>query len=347
MRLASAPTGAVSVSVGRSGGDPSLAVQSGAIRTFKASNWSAWQPVTLAQAADDGNAAGETATFQVAAAGYDARQVAAVALDDDVGENLALASGGATIAGWKAGQVAQVIDGVHAASANGGFTIWTNVPAGTMTLDLNGTMTVSRVRLLAWDWGYRVNRYRIESSTDGADWSPLADASAADHQGWDDWPVADQPIRYLRFTGLSCSTGSYVNVSELEVYGARPAGRKSLLAAAASAPVSVLTSAGPEDETGWNAVDGDAETAWTGRAPGGGYLVVEYAPALTLQALAVDLAEGSPSSVDCLYSQDAEQWLPLPEGLATNPVTLHYLWLLFPDDGTETVPRVREIRPNP
>ena len=114
-----------------------------------------------------------------------------------------------------------------------------------------------------------------------------------------------------------------------------------------SEPVSVLTSDGPEDETGWNAVDGDPETAWTGQKAGAGYLVIEYAPALTLRALDVDLAEGSLSNLNYLYSQDAEDWLPLPEGLETNPVSLNFLWLVFPGDETEAIPAVLEIRPNP
>ena len=35
-------------------------------------------------------------------------------------------------------------------------------------------------------------------------------------------PVADQPMRFLRFTGMSNSVTSYVCVSELEVYGVLP-----------------------------------------------------------------------------------------------------------------------------
>ena len=114
-----------------------------------------------------------------------------------------------------------------------------------------------------------------------------------------------------------------------------------------SEPVSVLTSEGPADETGWAAVDGDPETAWVGQKPGGGYLVVEYAPALTLRALEVDLAEGALTNLEYLYSRDAAAWQPLPEGLETNPVTLNFLWLLFPDDGSEALPGVFEIRTNP
>ena len=75
--------------------------------------------------------------------------------------------------------------------------------------------------------------------------------------------------------------------------------------------------------------------------------MVEYAPALTLRALEVDLVEGSLSNANYLYSQDAEEWLPLPEGLETNPVSLNFLWLVFPESTSASAPGVFEIRPNP
>ena len=348
VRLAAAPTGNVVVAVSRISGSTDLTIQSGATRSFTALNWNSWQAVTLAQAAD-ANADGETATFQVSATGYGATYVSAVALDDDIAENVARSSGGATIAGWKAGLVAQAIDGIQAASANYGYTIWTNSPKGIMTLDMGAQMTVSRVRLLNWNWVYRVHRYTIEASTDGASWSTLIDATGADHAGWDDWAIADQTIRYLRFTGTSNSANAYVCISELEVYGTRPPVRRALSVSADSEPVSVVTSddVAPTYESGWAAVDGNPETAWVGQQAGGGNIVVEYGPTLELSALEVDLAEGSLTNVQYLYSLDAQNWQPLPEDLEANPVSLNFLWLLFPGDGTEGVPQVFEIRPNP
>jgi hypothetical protein len=41
------------------------------------------------------------------------------------------------------------------------------------------------------------------------------------------------------------------------------------------------------------------------------------------------------------------EWQPLPEDMEANPISLNFLWLVFPDDGTEAVPEVIEIRPNP
>ena len=83
-----------------------------------------------------------------------------------------------------------------------------------------------------------------------------------------------------------------------------------------------------------------------GQQAGGGYLVAGYEDALELKSIEVDLAEGSLSGIQYLYSQDGEEWLPLPD-LAGNPISLNYLWLVFPDDGTTAVPQVLEILPNP
>ena len=112
-------------------------------------------------------------------------------------------------------------------------------------------------------------------------------------------------------------------------------------------PVLVLTSDGPQDETGWNALDGDDATAWVGQKAGGGYLVVEYQPTLTLSGLEVDVTEGSLTAAQVLTSRDGQDWQPLPDDLVANPVALNFLWIVFPDDGTAAVPEVLEIRPNP
>ena len=92
-------------------------------------------------------------------------------------------------------------------------------------------------------------------------------------------------------------------------------------------------------------MDGDPETAWVGRKAGGGYIVVEYAPALVLSGLEVDTAEGSPADIQVFHSRDGEEWRPLPDDLAAAPVALNFLWLLFPEDESNSAPRVLEIRP--
>ena len=350
VRLAEAPAANVTINVSRLSGDAGLTVLSGSTVTFKASEWNAWHLVTLAAAGDE-NAIDETATFRISGPDMADGFVTATALDDDIGENLALATGGATISGSRGYQGAQAIDGIHADSKNYAYTIWTNAVKGTLTLDMQAAMTVSRVRLLNWDWNYRTHRYTVESSVNGTDWTMLLDASGSGRHGWDDLPVADASIRYLRFTGLSNSVNNGICISELEVYGTRPLGKRALKASASEdgEPVTVVTSddVAPVYESGWAALDGDLATAWTGQKAGGGYILVGYDPALELSALEVDLAEGSLADIEYLYSVDGQEWLPLPEDLETNPVSLNFLWLVFPDDGTGAVPQVLEIWPNP
>jgi len=109
----------------------------------------------------------------------------------------------------------------------------------------------------------------------------------------------------------------------------------------------VLTSDGPEDETGWLTLDGKSDTGWVGQQAGGGYIVIGYEPELELEALEIDMAEGSLIEFETLYSLDGEEWFPLGEALAEGPVELTYLWIVFPDDGTDAVPEILEIRTNP
>jgi len=361
VRLTAAPAGSVAVSVAWDGGSTNLTVKNGATRTFTANNWNAWQAVTLA-AGDDAVAAAEAATFRISAPGAADQFVIATTLDDDVGENLALAAGGATIAGTRAYQMAQAIDGVHTSSVSYGYATWTNDPPGTLTLDLQAEMDVTRVRLLGWDWVPRVQRYRIDSSPDGTNWLTLADASGEDHHGWDDWPATNGAIRYLRFVALSNSANAYVCVAEWEVWGTRPPAKRireadGLKTVAAEPefrddpapfPLAVATSDdGPEHTNGWAAVDGDTNTLWAGRAGAEGwYVAVSYDAPLVLTNVAVDLAEGSLARFRCLYSLDGADWREWPADAAREPVEASVLWLLFRrEPGVEAVPRIIEIVP--
>ena len=353
MRLSAAPEATVVTRMYAAGGDTNVWIKSGGVQTFTPANWSVWRTVTLA-ANEDANDVGEEASFRMTMPGAADRMLAATALDDELGENLALASAGTVISGTLTSYLPMVIDGVHTSNANYGYTVWTNDPPGTITLDLAATAAVSRVRLLNWDFSLRTHRYTIETSADGAVWTMLADASSGEHSGWEDWAADGRTMRYLRLTGLSNSANSVVCIAEWEVYGTRvPTAARSLApghgspapaAPAESVPVMVLTDNGPDDENGWAAVDGDPDTAWVGRRAGG-YIVVEYAPALELSALEVDVAEGSPADIQVFYSRDGEEWLPLPGDLAACPVALNFLWLLFPEAGSAAVPQVLEIRP--
>ena len=361
VRLNKAPFSSVTVYISRSDGDTNITIQSGSTRTFNSSTWSTWQVVTLT-APEDGNSDGETAAF-IATLAYATNQyITATVLDDEIAENLALASGGATATKTQGSLPGALIDGIHNISTNYGWTVWTNLSApGTITIDMKVTATVSRVRMLSHDWTYRVGRYRLDYSSNGTNWSTLADASGEDYAGWDDWDASNQTMRYVRFTGLSNSYNTACVVSELEVYGTRPMSRRTLLPShsclsaektvtapmAGPVPITVLTSDGLADETGWAAVDGDLQTAWIGQKPGGGYILVEYGPSLQLTNLEVDLAAGSMTNLAYLYSTNAIDWKPLPADMESRPIDLNYLWLVFPDNGTPAVPHVLEIRPNP
>ncbi len=357
LRLDMAPAEPVVFTVAWSDGDTNIAVSAGGTRIFNAANWDTWQAVVLTAPADE-NAASETATIRVSAAGRDDQYLTVRTLDDDLSENLALAAGGATITGFKASRPDLVIDGVHGTSANYGHTSWTNEPPGYMLLDLQCTASVSRVRLRNWDWTYRVHRYRLESSANGTDWTLLADASGEDHQGWDDWAVSNPALRYVKFTGLSNSANESVLICELEVYGERPApppARRAVRPRAAASgagavpepfPLTVVTSTdSPEHTNGWTAVDQDADTAWEGPAgAGGGYIAVGYDALLHMTNLVVELAEGSATNLQILVSREGVVWDAWPEG--AEPVAVRYVWLLFADEGAEApAPRVIEIRP--
>ena len=217
VRLRSKPSGSIVVSLARAWGSTNLAIKGATNLTFKSTTWSTWQAVTLA-AADDAGAASETATFRISAAGLSDVLVTAATLDDDVGPNLALAAGGATIAGIRATNAAYAIDGVHTSATAVATAAWTSSPSGSLTLDLKGTSVLSRVRVLNPDWTVAAQRYRLEGSRDGAAWTLLADAGAEGHGGWDEWPVS-APARYLRFTALSNSASSAVGLAEWEVFG--------------------------------------------------------------------------------------------------------------------------------
>ncbi len=350
VRLDRAPAGDVAVAVARVSGDSAISAEDGATLTFKPSNWNVWQAVTLV-AQEDENAAGETALFRISAPDAQDRFVEAATLDDDIGENLALASNGARISGTRAYLTALAIDGQHLSRANYGYAVWTNEPPGAMTLDLGAARSVARVRLLNWDWNLRSHRYRIETSEDGLVWSVLADASTGEHHGWEDWAADGRAIRYLRLTGLYNSANSAVCIAEWEVYGAAPAAAAS--AAAVNVvedpfPLTIVTSDdGPDYTNGWAAVDGDTNTCWIGRAGAGGwYIAVGYDAVWHMTNLVVDLAEGSATQFQCLHSLDAVNWQEWPTEKDEDSVDMSYLWILFPADGPAAPePRVIEIRP--
>ena len=217
--LDESPAVPTTVTVARIAGDADLSVQSGAELVFTAANWNKWTNTVTLSAANDADATNGTATFQVTAPGG-STNLAATELDDDIGANKALASAGSTISGTNAFAMNKAIDGIHLSSTNYAYMSWSN--SGAMTLDLKEAVTLSRTRLLNYDWQLRVQKYRIEDSLDGTNWNLLVTADSADSKGWDDWPLEAVSARYLRITGLTNSTSPSVSIAEWEVYGAGP-----------------------------------------------------------------------------------------------------------------------------
>lgn len=113
------------------------------------------------------------------------------------------------------------------------------------------------------------------------------------------------------------------------------------------APLDVVTSGNAfEDATGWAAVDQSHETAWIGNPGGNGWWVaLAYEPEITASQLELTLGAHSLTNVQCLCSEDADHWVDFHSAATNGPVTLRYLWLVFPADGSDRVPVVLEIAP--
>jgi glucose/arabinose dehydrogenase len=82
VRLATAPSGDVTVTVARTAGDSDLSVSSGATLTFTPANWNAPQPVVLV-AAQDADTTNDSATFLVSTNNGITETVNARAIDND------------------------------------------------------------------------------------------------------------------------------------------------------------------------------------------------------------------------------------------------------------------------
>ena len=210
------------VTVSRLSGDTNIVVQSGGSLTFSASNWDAYQPVTLqAGPATPPNA---SAVFRSSALGIADAEVTATALN-----NLALASRGSTITGNNGANWGKLIDGVitgYTSIAGFGYTYWKNSinAPGSMTLDLKEMRAISMMKLLLWDLDNRCYQYKIETSSNNATWVTIVDRTAATNQcrSWQN--IGFNPLiqaRYLRLTGTYNSSDKAFHVVEWQVYDAR------------------------------------------------------------------------------------------------------------------------------
>ncbi len=113
-------------------------------------------------------------------------------------------------------------------------------------------------------------------------------------------------------------------------------------------PVDVVVSDGGWTNTqGWLAFDGDTNTVWSGQQGAGGWwLAATYNPSITLTNLAIEYAENSLTNAMVLYSTNATQWSETTPSLTNASLSLAYLWLIYPDDGSGRVPAIRDIRVN-
>jgi len=109
---------------------------------------------------------------------------------------------------------------VHTVQANFGYTVWSNAALNTMTLDLKATATVSRIRLLNYDWDTRFHQYRIDASLDKATWTNVVDASTGTHQAGRlarEWPGA------LSAVHRAVQLGQHGRLpGGMEIFGTRP-----------------------------------------------------------------------------------------------------------------------------
>ena len=142
VRLASAPSAPVTVTVARASGDADLTVAGGATLAFTTANWNAAQTVTLA-AANDADSVNGTASFRVSAAGATDVLVAATEADKD-----ALPGGCAvdfdTSSDWGSGQVPRVVlRNTGAAPINGWSLSWTESNDVTLVNSWNATLALS------------------------------------------------------------------------------------------------------------------------------------------------------------------------------------------------------------
>lgn len=83
LRLRTAPVGTVVVTTEVVSGDADITIQSGAVLSFHASNWTNFQPVTLA-AAEDVDVAAGIRSLRAVATGWSAAQIQAVEADNDL-----------------------------------------------------------------------------------------------------------------------------------------------------------------------------------------------------------------------------------------------------------------------
>jgi chitosanase len=106
-----------------------------------------------------------------------------------------------------------------------------------LRIDLGAAQTVDRVRLV-WEKAY-ATAYRIQISTDGANWGNLYATGAGDG-GTDDLKRLNGAGRYLRILATERATSHGFSLWEMQAYGPGPVGH-----ATPTRPTAPATSTGP------------------------------------------------------------------------------------------------------
>lgn len=192
-------------------------------------------------------------------------------------------------------------------------------------------------------------KFRIE--VDGAD--KTGDVNVPNTGSWGAYQTIQPPafamasgIHTVRlYMAANGANGWFGNVDWLSFSysGAAPGRPESLVRG--SELIGVVTS----DEAsapgaGWNAFDGDEKTIWEGLPNAAGWwMALTFDPAHTLHALDFSWLAEPAANLEFLSSVDAISWTSLALPLTNGPVSLNYLWIVFPDANGGTPPAIREV----
>lgn len=166
--------------------------------------------------------------------------------------------------------------------------------AQTVTLDLAGTTSVSRVALR---WGASdTSAYTLSGSVDGTTWTVLADVTSG-RGGAEAINFAPSTLRFLRLV-FPAVTGSAVSLSNLEAFGGN---------LAANAPVNTSSSAN-EFNIPSNLTDGSASSRWESAASDPQQVTVDLGSIRPVGTVVLRWETAAAKNYEIQVSDDGEQW---------------------------------------
>lgn len=95
-------------------------------------------------------------------------------------------------------------------------------PDAHMTVTLKDPAPMNRLRFKLWDNDQRTYRYVASVTTDGKEWTVVADAKARECRGWQEVEFDLQNVKAVRVKGLSSTANSGFHLLELEGYNDGP-----------------------------------------------------------------------------------------------------------------------------